>query len=552
MGYFYVKKTIKAKQQEREDRMAALPEYNTPLTTKERDILKQEAEQVVSQVQSGELKAPDVLKAYGKMTFKAQRHCNPVTEIMIKDAEKWAANTNTEGSLAGFPISLKDTAGVTGYDSCMGYTGKCFKPFTKDAPIIRLLKDCGAVPFVKTNVPYTLLSFESYNDVWGRTDNPHVPGHSAGGSTGGESALLAYGGSRLGIGTDVAGSVRLPSHFCGIYTVKCSTGRFPKAGNNTTMPGQEGIPAVYSPMTRTLADLKFFLKAVVDQKPWNYDYSCHPIPWTEASLPKKIKFGVMYTDGIVDPSPACARALKMTVDALEAQGHETVEWKAPDTLDCLRIASQLLVSDAGAISTRDQIWPEKNDVGVARMFFACNLPRWMKKIWAWYLEHVKGDKVWAALVRDFNKKTITERWDLVYEREGYKNKFFEQWQESGIDFLLTVPNATPAFPHNGLYESISSCGYTFMFNLLDYSAGVLPVTKVDREQDKLPAVFNLRKLNAVARGAYSQYNAEKMHGLPVGVQVIAPRLKEEDCIAAMEVVEGALQAKGIKYPLLNE
>ena len=80
-------------------------------------------------------------------------------------------------------------------------------------------------------MPITLLSFESTNDVFGRTGNPHNVDYSPGGSTGGESALLAYGGSRIGIGTDVAGSVRVPAHFAGIYTVRAATGRFPKSAN---------------------------------------------------------------------------------------------------------------------------------------------------------------------------------------------------------------------------------------------------------------------------------------------------------------------------------
>lgn len=78
---------------------------------------------------------------------------------------------------------------------------------------------------MKTNLPVTLLSFESTNDVWGRCTNPHNPNYSPGGSTGGEGALLAYGGGRIGIGSDVAGSVRAPAHFSGIYSLRCSTGR---------------------------------------------------------------------------------------------------------------------------------------------------------------------------------------------------------------------------------------------------------------------------------------------------------------------------------------
>ncbi|CAN6646403.1 hypothetical protein TRVA0_021S02080 [Trichomonascus vanleenenianus] len=552
MGIFTSKRQsiIDAKRREREDRIKELPQYNEPLTEQDKSILNQLASDVVAQVQQGALEPSAVLSAYSKQAFNAQKDSNVVTEIMIKDAEKWADNCNKQGPLAGFPISFKDTVCVTGYDSCIGYSKKCFKPAVQDAPIIRLLKDAGAVPFVKTNVPYTLLSFESYNDVWGVSENPHVHGYTPGGSTGGEAGLLAFGGSRLGVGTDVAGSVRVPAHFAGIYSLKCSTGRFPKAGNVTSMPGQEGIPAVYSPMTRTLPDLSFFLKAILDMNPWEYDYSVHPMPWREVELPHKCKVGVMWTDGIVKPSPACERALRMTVDALRAQGHEIVDFTPPSPLKCLRVASQLLMSDGADIALRDQVCGEKNDAGVARAVFAQHLPRFVKKIWAWWVRYIKRDEIWATLIENWNVKKIQERWDLVYEREGYKADFFQHWKDSEIDFLLTVPNATPALPHKGLYETFSSCGYTFMFNLLDYSAGVFPVTKVNRSTDKLPTGF--KATNGVEKGAYGVYDADKMHGLPVGVQVVTQRLEEEKALKAMELCESALHAKGHVYKLLNE
>jgi len=97
-------------------------------------------------------------------------------------------------------VSVKDTVNVKGYDSCIGYSAWTRKPAVQDSGLIRCLKDAGAIPFVKTNVPTSLLSFESYNDVWGRTTNPHNKGYSPGGSTGGESALLAAGGSIIGVG----------------------------------------------------------------------------------------------------------------------------------------------------------------------------------------------------------------------------------------------------------------------------------------------------------------------------------------------------------------
>lgn len=229
---------------------------------------------LVAKVQSGNLDPEDVLLAYSKKALDAHRKTNCLTEVMISEAQALARECNRAGPLAGMPVSVKDTVGVAGFASCLGYSSPSqLVPFQKDAAIVRLLRDAGAYPFVKTNVPITLLSFESFSDVWGRTTNPYSAKHSPGGSTGGEAALLALGGSRLGIGTDVAGSVRIPAHYSGIYTIKASAHRFPKSGNSTSVVGQEGVPSVYSPMSRTLEDLETFWRAIVGMKPWDYDHS---------------------------------------------------------------------------------------------------------------------------------------------------------------------------------------------------------------------------------------------------------------------------------------
>ena len=93
----------------------------------------------------------------------------------------------------------------------------------------------------------------------------------------------------------------------------------------------------------------------------------------------------------------------------------------------------------------------------------------------------------------------------------------------------------------------SHCNYTFMWNLLDYTAGVVPVTHVDRKKDALPKNFSLRGLNGVAQGAMKLYDADKMHGLPVAVQIVGRRLEEEKVLAYMVAVEEALDKKGGKY-----
>lgn len=201
-----------AKQHEREERIRTLPpEYHAPISAADKELLARPATEIVAQVQAGKLEPLHVLRTYGKQALRAHAATNCLTEVLIAKAEGWAESCNTQGPLAGMPISVKDTVGFEGEDACIGYSAWVGRPMQRDSALVRLLKDAGAVPFVKTNVPITLLSFESANDVFGTTTNPHSKGYSPGGSTGGEAALLAYGGSRLGIGTDVAGSVRAPA-----------------------------------------------------------------------------------------------------------------------------------------------------------------------------------------------------------------------------------------------------------------------------------------------------------------------------------------------------
>jgi Asp-tRNA(Asn)/Glu-tRNA(Gln) amidotransferase A subunit family amidase len=413
------------------------------------------------------------LRAYGKVAIKAQEKTNCVTEILFPEAEEWAKKeVNLKGPLAGIPVSLKDSIQVKGFDISVGYSKNVGKPYAEDGAMVKLLKDAGAVPFVKTNLPTTLLSFESTNDVWGRCKNPHNDKYSPGGSTGGESALLAFGGSRIGIGSDVAGSVRAPAHFSGCYSIRCSTGRWPKVGMNTSMSGQEAIPSVFSPMARTLNDLTYFTRSFIQMEPWKYDYTCHPLEWREEIEEeylekKKLRIGVMRTDRVVDPSPACARALDEVAKALTAEGHEVFDVEPPSPYDALVLASHLLLSDGGNTFMSHFRTGEWNDPGAAQMIRYMRLPRFIKYIHYLYVRYVKGDSIWAGLIRNWSPKTAYEYWQLAGKREAYKQNFFTWWsEEAKMDVMITPPNATPAVPHGAMHDACSSCGYTFLFNLV--------------------------------------------------------------------------------------
>ena len=195
------------------------------------------------------------------------------------------------------------------------------------------------------------------------------------------------------------------------------------------MPGQEGVKACYSPMTRSLDSLSYFLKAVIDQKPWDYDPSCDPIPWRNITLPKVLKIGVLRDDGelpllslltqlisgVVRPSPACSRALELALSALSQAGHTLVPFQPPSPEKGLKLASQLLLADGGRTTMSHYKYGQKNEFGLMYMIRAMRLPRWVKWILAKWIR-LFGDNVWADLVEDWHEKTGFEQQKLVVQR----------------------------------------------------------------------------------------------------------------------------------------
>lgn len=148
----------------------------------------------------------------------------------ITDASDWAEELELKpkderGPLFGLPISVKECFHVKGYDHTLGMIKFMDCPAEEDAPFVTHLKLLGAVPFCLTNVPQTLKSYGCSNPVYGETKHPMDDSRTPCGSTGGEGCLIGSRGSILGIGTDVGGSLRAPSHCCGVVGFKPTSGR---------------------------------------------------------------------------------------------------------------------------------------------------------------------------------------------------------------------------------------------------------------------------------------------------------------------------------------
>jgi amidase len=189
-----------------------------------------------------------------------------------------------------------------------------------------------------------MMTADSHNNVFGRTLNPHNPSLTAGGSTGGEGALIAMHGSPLGMATDIAGSCRIPALCCGVKSFKPSAGRVPFGGG--VPPGRLGSPSpivpVIGPIGHSIRDFELFMRTVCTAETWNFDENVLSVPWRHIEpITRPLRFGVLLRGHPKRPlHPPIARALHTAAEKLKQAGHEIVplDDKIPDIWECAILA----------------------------------------------------------------------------------------------------------------------------------------------------------------------------------------------------------------------
>ncbi|CAF4719151.1 unnamed protein product, partial [Rotaria sp. Silwood2] len=200
-----------------------------------------------------------------------------------------------------------------------------------DAFILKILYEAGAVFYVRTTQPQSLMHLECSSPVYGTTTNPFNRQLSSGGSSGGEGALLALKGSPIGIGTDIGGSIRFPAATNGVYGLKPTTFRLPLRGMMVTQARSQSILGTIGPLARAREDINLFMKIILDTEPWRTEPSLVPIPWRTITLDStNLTVAVMWDDGVVQPHPPIIRALHETVEQLKTAGIRVIDWEPVD------------------------------------------------------------------------------------------------------------------------------------------------------------------------------------------------------------------------------
>jgi amidase len=264
-----------------------------------------------------------------------------LTEIFFNDAilrakyldQEYGVNSGRKlPPLFGLPVSLKDSFQVSGIDTSTGLACYVDEPAKDNSALAAMLIDLGAVLYCKTNLPQTIMTGDSDNNVFGRTLNPRNKSLTVGGSTGGEGALLALRGSILGVGTDIGGSIRVPSVCSGVYGFRPTVGLIPHSGvRDLTPPGTDGVRSAAGPMATSLRDCARLLSSILDAGTWKYDSTSISIPWLNLKSPHKLRVGVAQDDGVFTPSPPVRRGLRNFVESIAGKDNiEIVNITLPD------------------------------------------------------------------------------------------------------------------------------------------------------------------------------------------------------------------------------
>lgn len=436
------------------------------------------------------------------------------------------------GPLHGVPITIKECFHITGTASTEGIGRFAHDLIERDGVLVARLRRAGAVILGKTNVPQLMLMHETDNPVFGRTNNPWDLDRSPGGSSGGEAALIAAGGSPLGLANDLGGSIRFPAHSCGICGLKPTTLRLTTAGARANLHGMEAMRTQPGPLARHVADLRLAMEVLTQSLPDEIDPQAPPVPFASA-LPtvRGMKIGMWVDDGFFRASPAIRRAVEESAQVLSELGARVEPFQPPAMAHVVQLYLGLLSADGGADAAR-LLGPSERDWRMRRLLMLGRMPGVVRGALAIGMRAI-GHKWNADLLGWIGRRTADEYWRLSHERALLAERIFELWQRGGYDAFICPPHALPALRHGASGELAVAAGACYWANVLGVPAGVVPVTRVrpDEESDR-PASRDVVERTAAATEAGSA-------GLPVGVQVIARPWREDVVLSVMLSLESA-------------
>lgn len=412
---------------------------------------------------------------------------NPNVLEQANEAEAGLLRGGEIGPLHGVPLTVKDTIETAGLLTTSGSAIRADHIPDTDAPAVARLKAAGAIILGKTNPAEMAMDYTADNPVFGRTSNPHDATRTPGGSSGGEAAAIATCMSPAGLGSDLAGSIRIPAHCCGIVGLKPGTGRVPGGGQFPPSAGPYSLGSVIGPMARHVSDLHLLFNVLAGNAP-----QLSPVEGLRDQRPllRGQRVAWYADDGVIPVTPETREAVASAARALSDAGMVIEERKPPGVEQALDLWLKLF-SRASVVQLRDVYRGQEEKAG---SFVS-----------------------WRLRTADDNPpQTLDDYIKGWLERDRSRAELIE-WMNT-TPLLIAPVGATPAFEHDA--RKVTVAGKTFStFRAFSYSQA-----------------FNVFDLPSVSVPA-----GRSPEGLPIGVQIVGRPHEEEAVLAAALIVEEAFE-----------
>ncbi|XP_060087752.1 vitamin D3 hydroxylase-associated protein-like isoform X2 [Heteronotia binoei] len=464
--------------------------------------------ELTAKLKDGALSPESVLYIYIEKALEVTQQINCVTDFLPECEEQLRELKKQEkGLLYGVPVSIKENIACKGHPNTMGLVKYLDRLEPEDSVIVKVLKKQGAIPFVRTNTSQGILNIDCGNTLFGQTLNPFNHKKTSGGSSGGEAALVGGGGSVIGIGTDVAASIRVPCGFCGICGFKPTGYRLSVKGTTSPIDGMNSVTNVTGPVARDMDSLVLCMKALLCDELFRLDPAVPPLPFNDEiyTSSRPLRIGYYDGDGYFQPSPSMRRAVQETRKLLQEAGHTLISF-TPPRIDFL--VDELFtkgISADGCSTLVEKFDGEFVDATWTNQLRCCKMPCLLKRLLS-----------------------------LILMPVAYRDEFIAEWQKLKLDVVL-CPALGPAFNLGYAGKLFVATTYTHLYNVLNFPAGVVPVTTVSEADEK-----ELRHYKGHYGDLWDKRLKEAVQdavGLPVAVQCVALPWQEELCLRFMKEVE---------------
>lgn len=511
-------------------------------------ILTMGAKQIAERISRREISTCEVVEQFIKRIECVDQRLNAVVIRCFDQArqaaaaaDKLQAEGRPLGPLHGVPVTIKECFYVRGTPATIGLPSLSQDISDRDALLVQRLQHAGAIVLGKTNVPQAMFFIETDNPVYGPTKNPWNLKRTPGGSSGGEAAIIAAGGSPLGLGSDLGGSIRIPCHFCGIHGLKPTSRRLSTEGLTTNLQGMNAVTFQPGPMSRRVEDIALAMEILSGNDNSTLVARKHKPPlldYRNVSL-SSLRIGVWLDETCFPLGTAVKRVVEEAAEYLREGGAEVFPFLPPRAREAAHLFCGVISAD-GTANLRRLVSGNPVDRRLRKMLTLGRLPRVSRPPLAAMLR-LLGQSQTADMIMATGPRSVDSYWQMCHQLSLYNAEFHKSVDEQRIDAFICPPFPTPAFSHGRCSEFCQAASYSLVPNLIGLPAGVVAAGRVQEDETNGFPKSRDRTIRSAAAAM------RKGGGLPIGVQVAAKMWREDVVLAVMSAIENAFQNRK-EYP----